>query len=154
RLPVVAKVEIEPLAQTRVESLLADMTEGGMAHVVPEPDRLRQVLVQLQRPGHSPGDPGRLERVRHARAEVVAGGIDEHLGLALQAPERLRVENPVAVALEWRAHPTFVLLARAPARVIRTDGERGQPALLVLAHAGLERIRNSPSQFGHLLRHV
>jgi hypothetical protein len=33
---------------------------------------------------------------------MVALGVDEHLGLVLEAPERLGMEDPVAVALERR----------------------------------------------------
>jgi hypothetical protein len=44
-----------------------------------------------------------LERVRHARAVVVALGGDEHLRLVLQAPEGLGVDDAVAVALECGA---------------------------------------------------
>ena len=90
--------------QRLVERVLAGVAERRMAHVVAEPDRLDEVLVQPQRPRDDAGDPGRLERVRHARAVVVAGRVDEDLRLALQAAERLRVEDAVAVALERRAH--------------------------------------------------
>ena len=102
RLLVVAEAGAEALAQARVERLLAGVPERRVAHVVAEPDRLGQILVQPQRAGDDAGDPGRLERVRHARAVVVAGRVDEDLRLALQPPERLRVDDPVAVALERR----------------------------------------------------
>ena len=115
RLLVVAEAGAEPLAQALVERLLAGVPERRVAHVVPEPDRLGEILVQAQRAGHAAGDPGRLERMRHARPEVVAGRVDEDLRLALQPPKRLRVQDPVAVALERRAQAAFVLLARAPA---------------------------------------
>ena len=104
-----------PLAQAGVERLLARVAERRMAHVVAEPDRLGEVFVQPQRPGDAACDPGRLERVRHAGAEVVAGRVDEDLRLALQPAERLRVEDSVAVSLKGRAQSTFVLLALAPA---------------------------------------
>ena len=108
------KPPAEALAQALVERLLARVAERRVAHVVAEADRLRQVLVQAQRPGDAARDPGRLERVRHARAVVVAGRVDEDLRLALQPPERLRVEDPVAVALERRPQPAFLLLRARP----------------------------------------
>jgi hypothetical protein len=114
-LLVVTEARAEPLAQAFVERLLAGVTERCVTHVVPEPDRLGQILVQTQRTGDTAGDPGRLERVRHARPEVVAGGVDEDLRLPLETPERLRVQDPVAVALKRRAQAAFVFRACAPA---------------------------------------
>ena len=92
------------LAQRRVERLLADVAERRVAEVVAEPDRLGQVLVQPERAGHRARDPAGLERVGEPGPVVVALGRDEHLGLVLEAPERLRVDDPVAVALERRPH--------------------------------------------------
>ena len=100
------------LAHARVEHLLADVPERRVAEVVAEPDRLGQVLVQPERPGHVAGDPAGLERVREPGAVVVALRRDEHLGLVLEPPERLRVDDPVAVALERRAVRRVGLLAR------------------------------------------
>src|SRR4029077_15086392 len=115
RLLVVPEAGAQPLAQTLVEGLLAGVAERRVPHVVPEPDRLGQILVQAQRSGHAARNSGRLERVRHARPEVVAGGVDEDLRLPLQPPEGLRVQDPVAIALEGRPQATLVLRARAPA---------------------------------------
>ena len=115
RLLVVAEAGAEPLAHALIERLFAGVPERRVPSVVSEPDRLGQILVQAKRPGHPAGNPGRLERVRHARPEVVAGRVDEDLRLALQPTERLRMQDPVAVALERRAQAAFVLLARAPA---------------------------------------
>ena len=127
RLLVVAEAAAEALLQRGVERLLARVAEGRMAHVVAEPDRLDEVLVQPQRPRDAARDPGRLERVRHPRAVVVAGGIDEDLRLALQAPERLRVQDPVAVALERRAQAA-VVLGRGVARASRRSERRAVTA--------------------------
>ena len=41
--------------------------------------------------------------MREARDVVVALGIDEHLGLVLEPPERLGMEDGLAVALERRS---------------------------------------------------
>ena len=46
RLLVVAEAPIESLRHGRVERVLARMPEGRVAHVVSEPDRLDEVLVQ------------------------------------------------------------------------------------------------------------
>ena len=100
------------LAHALVEHLLADVAERRVPEVVPEPDRLGQVLVQPQRPRDGARDPAGLERVREPGAVVVALGRDEHLRLVLEPPERLRVHDPVAVALERRAVVGVRLLAQ------------------------------------------
>ena len=84
----------------RVDHLLADVAEGRVAEIVAVADRLRQILVQPERPGDVAGDPGRLERVGHPRSVMVALGRDEDLRLVLEPPEGLRVHDSVAVALE------------------------------------------------------
>ena len=100
RVLVVQKPSAEPLAQAAVERLLADMPERRVPEVVAEPDRLDQVLVQPQRARDGPRDLRDLERMRQPGAVMIAGRSDEHLRLVLQAPERLAVDDPVAVALK------------------------------------------------------
>ena len=134
------------VVQRSVERLLARVPERRMAGVVAEADRLDEILVQPQRARDDARDRGRLERVRDARAVVVAGGVDEDLRLALQAAERLRVDDPVAVALERRPHRRFLLRPQAAARLVRAHRERREPGLLELPDARCERL-------GHGLRH-
>ena len=124
RVLVVPEVPAESLLQQRVERLLAGMSERRVPEVVTEADRLDEILVQPQRAGDPARDAGRLQRVGQARPEVVAGRIDEDLGLVHQPPERLRVDDPVAVALKRRAQQARLFLARAPARLERANGER------------------------------
>jgi len=132
-----------------VERVLARVPEGRVAGVVPEPDRLDEILVQPQRAGDAAGDRRRLERVRHPGAVVVARRFDEDLRLALEPAERLRVEDPVAVALERRSHPTFVLGTEAASGLVGAHRARRQPALLVLADARLEGVLDSSGNLGH-----
>src|SRR5215204_505127 len=103
---VVAESAPPALVDETVERGLADVAERRVAQVVPERDRLGQVLVERERPRHVAGDAARLERVSQAGAVVIALRGDEHLRLVLEAPERLRVDDPVAVAHErvpvWR----------------------------------------------------
>ena len=115
RLLVVPEAEPEALPQALVERLLAHVPERRVPHVVAQANRLREVLVQAQRPRDAARDGGRLERVCHPRPEVVARRVDEDLGLALQPAKWLRVEDAIAVTLERRPHEALVLLARAPA---------------------------------------
>jgi len=116
---------------------------------VTEPDRLGQVLVQRKRPRDDASDPGRLERVGHARAVVVTGRVDEDLGLPLQPAERLRVEDPVAVPLERRPDEALLLLALASASLVRPNGERRESARFQLAHPRGKGVGDSPGKLRH-----
>ena len=135
----------KPPGEQRVERRLAGVAERRVAHVVAEPDRLGQVLVQPQRARDDAGDAGRLERVRHARAVVVAGGVDEDLRLALQPAERLRVEDAVAVALERRPDEALGLVA-LHARASRTSARRAARASAPPARESARRRRRQLSR--------
>src|ERR1051325_3118809 len=111
-----------------------------MPHVVAESDRLDEILVQSQRARDAAGDRGRLERVRHARAVVIAARVDEHLRLALQPSERLRMEDAVTVSLEGRAQAALVLGSDAPACLVGADRERREPLVFLLADALFEGV--------------
>ena len=126
RVLVVAEPAPEALARAAVQHVLPDVAERRVPEVVPEPDRLREVLVQPQRPRHRARDLGRLQRVGEPRPVVVALGRHEHLRLVLEPPERLAVHDPVAVALERRPDGRVVLRPRA-VRGIGAGGERREP---------------------------
>jgi hypothetical protein len=81
---------------------------------------------------------------------VVAPGVDEDLRLVPEAAERLAMDDAVAVALEGRPQPAFLLfLVRATGGRIRAHGERGEPALLVSADASFELVRDPSRYVGH-----
>jgi hypothetical protein len=146
----VAEPTVKAFPGRLVESLLPRVPKGRVAEVVPERDRLGEVLVQAQGPCHRARDAGRLERVREARAVMIALGVDEDLGLVLQAAEGLAVDDPVAVALKRRPQAAFLLFrVRAAPGLVRAHRERGEPALLVLADTGLEGVRHPPCEIGH-----
>jgi hypothetical protein len=125
------------------------MPERGVARVVSQADRLRQILVQPERPGDNSGDTGGFEGVRHARPVVVAGGIDEDLRLALQTPERLRVQDAVTVPLKGCPHRALVLGSLAPTPLVRPGCERRELTLLERTNSRREGIGNSPCELGH-----
>ncbi len=152
RLFVVTEPATEALAQAAIELILARMPERRVTHVVAEANRLRQVLVQTQRASHDACDAARLERVGHPRAVVVAGGVDEHLSLALEPPERLRVEDAVAVALKRRSQSALRLIAQPACGVVGMHGERRERVVLLLPDACLESSCDSSGQIGHNLR--
>ena len=137
-----AEAAAEALAQARVEHALADVAERRVAEVVPEPDRLGQVLVEPERPGDGARDPARLERVGQAGAVVVALGRDEDLRLVLEAPERLRVDDPVAVALERRAQRESA--SGAARRPGTSGGERRERGRLPAGSAAKEVATGMP----------
>ena len=132
RLLVVAKPALDELVERR----LAGVAEGRVTEIVAQADRLRQVLVEPECARDDTGDPGRLQRVRHSRAVVVAGRVDEDLRLPLEPPEGLRVQDAVPVALERRPDAALLLGTSTTARLVRAHRERRQRALLELAHCG------------------
>src|SRR6266849_3250634 len=149
RLLVVAKSPVEAGPEGLVERVLARVAERCVAHVVSQPDRFDEVLVQLNRAGDDARDRARLEGVRHAGAVVVALRVDKDLRLALQPAKRLGMDDPVAVALERRAQRARLLLARAATSLVRAHGERGEGALLLLADSSFESVRNPSGQLRH-----
>jgi hypothetical protein len=94
---------LEPLGMQQVEAELAGMAERGVAEVVAEGDGLGQVLVEPQADRHGPGDLRHLEHMGQAGAVMVAGRGEEDLGLVLEPPEGLGMDDPVPVALKGGA---------------------------------------------------
>ena len=85
------------LAQQPVEHVLAGVAERRVAEIVPERDRLGEVLVQSERAGGAAGDLRDLDRVGQTRAEVVALVRNEDLRLVLQPAKRARMDDAIAV---------------------------------------------------------
>ena len=138
-------VVVEPavrLHQPR-EHALARVAERRMAEVVREHDRLGELLVQAQRARDRARDLAGLDRVGEAVPEVVALVIDEHLGLVLEAPERARVHDPIAIALERGAMRMLGLGVHAPARRRARDRPRREPLALFLL-VGLPVAQRAP----------
>ena len=110
-------VVVEAAGHQRVDDALAGVPERRVAEIVAERDRFGQLLVQPQHLGDGPRDLRHLERVRQPRAVVVAGRREEHLRLVLEPPERLAVDDAIAIALKRRPDVVFALGAQAAARV-------------------------------------
>ena len=104
---------------------LAGVAERRMPEVVPERDGLGQLLVQPQHLGDAARDLRDLERVREPRAVVIARRREEHLRLVLEPPERLRVDDAVAVALKHRPD-RVIRLGAQPAAALRALGRFGR----------------------------
>ena len=95
------------------ERTLARVAEGRMPQIMPERDRLGQVLVQPQGARHRARDLRDLERMRQSGAVVVALGRDEHLRLVGKPPERLGMDDAVPVTLETGTVGTGLHLPQA-----------------------------------------
>jgi hypothetical protein len=87
-----------------------------VAEIAGERQGFGEILVEAQRPANRTGDLRDFEAVRQPRPVVAALMVDAHLRLVGQPPERRRVDDAVAVALEGRAGRVFGLrIEPAPA---------------------------------------
>src|SRR5215204_779733 len=82
------------------EGFFSSVTEGGVAEIVAEGDRLREVFVEAESTGYGTGYLHHLQGVRETCPEVVAVRGDEDLSLVHEPAERLGVDYAVPVALE------------------------------------------------------
>ena len=131
-------VVIEPAGDELVQDALAGVPERRVTEIVTERNRLGQLFVQPQHLGDGPRDLGHLQRVREARAIVIARGREEDLGLVLQPSERLAVDDAIPIALEAGANRILGLGSLAAARIaaLRRLGRQRLPL------AGLELFTN------------
>ena len=74
-----------------------------MAEVMRERDALGEVGVEPQGAGDIARDGGDFNSVRQARAEVVAGAVEENLRLVFEPAKGARMNDAVTVALVVRA---------------------------------------------------
>src|SRR5262249_14864769 len=125
-------VVVEAARHERVDHALAGVTERRVAEVVAERDRLGQLLVQPQHLGDRARDLRDLERMRQARAVVIAGRREEDLRLVLETAERLAVDDAVAVALKRRPHVVLGFGAQPRAGVGALGGLRREDVTLPL----------------------
>jgi hypothetical protein len=70
-----------------------------MAEVVGESDGFGKVFVELKGTGDVPRNRGDFDGVSQARAEVIAGSVEEDLGFILEAAKGAGMNDAVAVAL-------------------------------------------------------
>ena len=93
-----------------VQSPFSRVAEGGVPQVVPQGDRLGQILVEPERPRDGAGDLGNLERMGEPGAVMIPLRGKENLRFVFEAAEGLAVQDPVAVPLVSRAVSTGLLL--------------------------------------------
>ena len=98
---------VEAVRHQFADDALTGMTKRRVPEIVSERNRLGEFFVQAQHLRDGARDLRDLERVCEAGAIVIAGRREEHLRLVLQPPERLAVNDAVAIALERRPNVVF-----------------------------------------------
>lgn len=121
-----------PLHQT-VQGAFPGVPERRVPEVVRERDGLREVLVQPEAPGDRPRDARHLDRVGETVPQMVAGRAQEDLRLVFEPPERLAVQDAVAVALELGPVRMGRFGVTAPAKRSGVNGVRREGFILKTA---------------------
>ena len=127
-LLVVPKTERTNLIERR----LSGVTERRVPEIMSERDRFGQILIESKRPRDCPRNLRDLERVRQPSTVVVALRRDKYLRLVAQPPERLRVDNAVAVALKAGAVRTRLHRAQPACGAVRKGRPRLEHRVLAL----------------------
>ena len=96
-------LETAMIAHQFVQHPSSFVAEGRMAKVVRQSDGFGQVFVEVERAGNVAGRGGDLDGMGQPCAEVVAGAVEEDLGLVLQAPKGPGIDHPVTIALILRS---------------------------------------------------
>ena len=99
-------VEAAEGLHSAVERALAGMAERRVAEIMREGHRLGEILVEPERTGERAGDLRHLDRMGQPRAEMIALVEEEHLRLVVEPAEGGRMDDAVAIALEWRPRRT------------------------------------------------
>jgi hypothetical protein len=89
--------------QHLVEDALTDMAKRRVPKIVSKPDRFDKVLIEIQPTSDRPANLCNLDHVGQPSSEMVALRRNKYLTFVLQAPERVRVNNPVSVPLKLGA---------------------------------------------------
>jgi hypothetical protein len=92
--------------EAAVERALTGVSEGRMADVVNQRQRLGQIFVQAECGGDGPGDLRDLNRMGQAAAKMIGRAAGEYLRLPRQAPEGTGLHDALAIALKRRTHGT------------------------------------------------
>src|SRR5881275_276467 len=85
------------------QHFFAGMPERRMPQVVRKRDGLRQVFIKTQSPRDGAANRRDFDGVGEPRAQMIAGAVEENLGLVLETTKRARVNNPSAIALKFGA---------------------------------------------------
>ncbi len=125
RLGIVVETAIGP--HRRVKRILARMTEGRVAKVMRQRQRLGEIIVKAERAGQSAGDLADLDRMGEPRAVMVALVRNKDLRLMRETAEGRGMEDTVAVALEFAPRRRARLVEQPAAAAARIRGIGGAP---------------------------
>lgn len=114
-------VVLEPDGRQSVQRPFSGMSERRVPQIVPDGDRLREILVQAQGAGNRPRNLGNFQRVRQACAVMVPVRGKKHLCFVFQAAEAGAVDDASHVALERGAQLALRLVDPPAARAGRGD---------------------------------
>jgi hypothetical protein len=115
-----------------VQDAFAEMPKWRVTKVVTHADGLYKVLVKVQGACDRAANLGDLKRMCKPRHIVIAYRRYKNLALVLHAPERVRVNDPITVALERRPDRALFFGDCASRGVRRADGERRKRTLALL----------------------
>ena len=126
-------IEAALIFHQAVQRRFTGMPEGRVTEIMGKADRLHQVLVAPQCPGHRPPDLRDFQGVRQSRPVIITFVVDEDLRFVLQPPERTGVQDTITVALERGAvFRLRVRLISPPTRFTALEAIRGQRLRLAL----------------------
>ena len=86
-----------------VQRVLSGVAEWRVAEIVRERNCLHQIFIQTQVACDRASDLRHFDTVCQTSAKQIAFVIDEHLCLVLETAKRCRVNDPIAIALEFGA---------------------------------------------------
>ena len=113
------------------EQPLSRVAKRGVSQVMAQSDSLGQVLVEPQGPGNGAGDAVDLQGVGHPGAVVVPLGLEEDLGLVLEAAKRLAVHNAVDVPLKAGTDGALLFLALPAPTLVGAAGVGGEEGVFL-----------------------
>ena len=105
-------IVLKPQGTDPVQGALTGMAERRVPQIMPQRDRLSQILIESEGLCDRSGVLRDLKRVGHPGPVVIAERSQKDLGLLLEPTEGLAVQDPVPVPLKSRPDVARCLLAR------------------------------------------
>ena len=97
------------------------MSEGRMPQIMPQSNGLNQIIIQPQGLRNGSGSLGNFQGMGQTVPVVIPLRRQKDLGLILQSPKRLTVQDPVPVPLVDRPDITLLLIT-VPAPAVPAVG--------------------------------
>ena len=91
-----------PVGADAVENRFSAVPERRMSQIVPQCNGFGQILVEPQSTGNGTGNLCDFQRMGKTSAVVISGRGKENLCFPLEPPERVTVQDTIAVPLELR----------------------------------------------------